>query len=130
MKIKQNLKLKTVIVIAFISLLYSCSPVKYKKASLGFINGASGYLDVEISPGIFLINEVTQQGGYQFIIKYDQTISVFKDHWERRALELCPKGYKGESSVIFKYQAEIKEFHSDLYGFRNDPVVSGVVVCE
>jgi hypothetical protein len=95
-------------------------PAPYKRVTLDNWAGRDGYLDKEIAPGVYVI-EVTQIGGYI------HDMDVLKQHWLRRAHELCPQGYTGTSEVIPPAQARLPELRCDLVYCQRYPMVSGIV---
>ena len=107
--------------------LIACSPVDYKPAD-PMDADRDGYLDEEISPGVFVI-EIRQLGGFQFLLNYNDTINTFKAHWHRRASELCAAGYLGEPEVLLPSEARLNEFVCTSERCQNYPMVSGVAYC-
>lgn len=106
----------------------ACSPVVYKEADQGLITGRQGFLDMEIAPGIFVV-EVAQIGGYQFMLDKAETLRVLVSHWKRRANELCPAGFAGDYKIVKPLQARIPEFYCDDFRCREYPLVSGAISC-
>lgn len=109
-------------------LLAGCSPVAYKPVSGLTGSDQDGYLDAEIAPGVFVI-EIRQIGGFQFILNYDDTITAFRQHWHRRAAELCSAGYLGEPEVLLPAEARLPEFVCTTEECQNYPIVSGIAYC-
>lgn len=111
-----------------VSALSGCGPEIYKKADLGWWSGRHGYLDKQLSPGVYII-EVAAIGGYQFINDRDGTLATMKKNWKRRASELCPNGYSGIPQVIDPIDARIAAFRCDLVFCQGYPMISGEVKC-
>ena len=105
-----------------------CSIMDYQKADLSMYSGHQGYLDQQISPGIHII-EITQRGGYQFGFDNKKLLSKLAEYWDRRASELCPNGYEGESKAILALNAKIPAFQCNKNFCQGYPVVSGIVKC-
>lgn len=122
------MRLLSMLVLVILMSACASTPMEYKRADLSMYEGLHGYLDQEISPGVYVI-EVTQRGGYQFINDYEGTVALLKSYWFRRAGELCPRGFDGEPSVVKAYQAQIKEIYCDLRFCQNYPVISGMASC-
>jgi len=120
--------LRSAVVLSLIGLSAACSPVAYKPVLNEGVEQQNGYLDKEIAPGVYVI-EVRQIGGYQFILNYDDTITTFKQHWHRRATELCRAGYVGEPEVLLPAEARLEEFHCNLRYCQDYPIVSGIAYC-
>lgn len=92
----------------------------YQRVTLKFWDGHNGYLDKEISPGVYVL-EVTQIGGYV------HDMEVLKKHWLRRADELCPNGYSGNFEVILPCQAKLGKLRNNLNFAQKYPMVSGII---
>ncbi len=110
-------------------LISSCSITEYKKADLSNYAGLDGYLDKEILPGVYIV-EVTQRGGYQFGFDNEDFLNTLTIYWERRAAELCPNGYEGNSSPILAINAQIEKFYCTARFCQGYPVISGQVECK
>lgn len=108
--------------------LTACSPVEYKPVTGSLLSAKDGYMDEEIAPGVHVI-EVRQVGGFQFIFNYDATITTFRQHWHRRAKELCPAGYLGEPEVLSPAEARLEAFSCTTRGCQDYPIVSGIAYC-
>ena len=109
-------------------LLSGCSPVPYQPASGDLGDARNGYLDEQIAPGTYVI-EVRQLGRMAFVLNYDETITAFKQHWHRRAKELCPAGYLGEPEVLLPIEARLDQFRCSTEECQNYPIVSGIAHC-
>jgi hypothetical protein len=117
------MKCRSAILLCLLAFLAGCAAftsAPYQKAPLGVWAGWNGYLDKEISPGVYIV-EVTQIGGYV------HDMDVLKKHWLRRASELCPKGYTGNYEVILPAQARIDELRCNLNFCQHYPMVSGII---
>jgi len=92
----------------------------YQRVTLKFWDGYNGYLDKEISPGVYIL-EVIQIGGYV------HDMEVLKKHWLCRADELCPNGYSGNFEVILPCQAKLGKLRNNLRYAQQYPMVSGII---
>lgn len=104
----------------------ACTPVGYKPVTSA--SGEDGYLDEEVSPGVFVI-EIRQMSGFQFLFNYDETIEAFRAHWHRRAHELCSAGYLGEPEVLPPSEARLTAFVCTSSACQNYPIMSGIAYC-
>jgi len=116
------------ILLPFFLFLSGCSPVAYKPVSGMLGDDRNGYMDEQIAPGTFVI-EIRQLGRLPFILNYDETIRTFKEHWQRRASELCPAGYLGKPEVLLPAEARIEDFRCSTEQCQNYPIVSGIAHC-
>jgi hypothetical protein len=103
--------------------------VRSKPIGKGPGGATPGYLDQEISPGVYIV-EVRKIGGYQFIATPDNAEHTFITFWKRRAGELCPNGYSGEPRWIRPMEAQIDQYRCDANFCQNYPMVTGTVTCK
>jgi hypothetical protein len=100
-----------------------CAAEPYKKADLSWYGGATGYLEKELKPGIYIL-EYSQIGGYNYNLELNKT------YWLKRAKELCPAGYDGGYEVIHPAHAKIPEFECSRRYCTSYPLVSGIIKCK
>lgn len=112
-----------------IVLIAGCAPMPYQRAVGWAEGGRNGYLDIEISTGVHLI-EVQEIGGYQQITVHKETLQLYIDYWHRRASELCSGAkYDGQPEIILPYEARIEAFKCDLRLCQGYPMLSGIAAC-
>ena len=114
-------------VIVFFLLFTGCSSGEYKKADLGFYNGYDGYFDKQIAPGKYVLEYNNTSMGTGSYKKHDEITTLF---WKNRAAELCPQSYSGNSEMIFRMDAKLKILQSDLVGFNQFKIASGIIECK
>lgn len=108
--------------------LTACSPLPYQPIRPGDALSQSGYLDKEIAAGVYVI-EVREDSSYRHWLRPDETLDALKQHWKRRAKELCKHGYQGEGELIISQDARLDEFQCSHLNCATQPLVSGIAYC-
>lgn len=117
-----KMEIRVVMMSVIMGILCGCAPLEYKQADLGIYGGRQGYLDKEIAPNTYVL-EVASIGGY------NHNIALLRQHWLKRATELCPNGYEGNVETIHPAYAKIEEFVCSQNFCSDYPLVSGVIKC-
>jgi len=125
------LRYTSALFLSLIILLAGCTPLKYQSVNLDADDTpvrTDGYIDRKVSEGVHVI-EVRHENIAALMIQKESTLNNLKGIWERRASELCPKGYQGQPEVIQPDQARTDAFYCTLRACQKYLLVSGIVYC-
>ena len=100
----------------------------YQAAKTRAPSATNGYLEQELSPGVFVIEVQQQRPSFSFI-NHQQHLLNLQNHWQKRAAEICPFGYQGQPDVIAPVDAQIEAFRCEPENCKQEPMISGVAKC-